>query len=634
MSDHKRDEFDDLISFFQLNSPEDQPAGASVSAGRQKGDGVGDKTAEGQTDGADDFPVYPPLEGQRTSATVSPAAAPSAGLDGDDDLFNMEDLTQKLSKRGKERQTSAAAVGDGRADGAGLPSKPALPTDQERQTSAAAGRAAKQAEAAAQPAKTTQPAAVSVTKPASPPSPATAVDRTPQTAQPRKISSGPKQSEDFQMNLPADFFLDGETLSDTASSAGKTPLSTPPEKSVSSSSKSVVFDGGEDEPPSGHSGGDSGDGGRKGGGAAKSGKKGGGRGGRFFRAMLCVLVVLALSGFFAIFLLESANDLLGFNKADAQIEVVIPQEAQLGDISSILSEEGVISQPLTFQIYAKLRKMADSFQPGTYLLNSNMSYDEIMLALKNATNVTETIRLTFPEGMSLYEIAQMLEENKVCDAQAFIDVLQTGDFDYEFIQMLPDDELRFYRLEGYIFPDTYDFFIGEKPISVAKKFLDAFNARVTSDLYDRMRDLNMTLDEAITLASIIQKEASNSEQMYMVSSVFHNRLERAEFPSRMLQSDVTINYVENFIKPRLDITNQPMYDAYNTYVCTGLPVGPICSPGLDAIDAALYPDTSDYFYFLTDKEGRYYYAQTGDEHYRNEREAESAGGVDHGTDTQ
>ena len=601
MSDHKRDEFDDLISFFQLNSPEHQPAGASVSAGRQKGEGVGDKTAEGQTDGADDFPVYPPLEGQRTSATVSPAAAPSAGLDGDDDLFNMEDLTQKLSKRGKERQTSAAA-----------------------------GRAAKQAEAAAQPAKTTQPTAVSVTKPASPPSPETAVDRTPQTAQPRKLPSGPKPSEDFHMNLPADFFLDGETLSDTASSAGKTPLSTPPEKSVSSSSKSVVFDGGEDEPPSGHSG----DGGRKGGGAAKSGKKGSGRGGRFFRAMLCVLVVLALSGFFAIFLLESANDLLGFNKADAQIEVVIPQEAQLGDISSILSEEGVISQPLTFQIYAKLRKMGDSFQPGTYLLNSNMSYDEIMLALKNATNVTETIRLTFPEGMSLYEIAQMLEENKVCDAQAFIDVLQTGDFDYEFIQMLPDDELRFYRLEGYIFPDTYDFFIGEKPISVAKKFLDAFNARVTSDLYDRMRDLNMTLDEAITLASIIQKEASNSEQMYMVSSVFHNRLERAEFPSRMLQSDVTINYVENFIKPRLDITNQPMYDAYNTYACTGLPVGPICNPGLDAIDAALYPDTSDYFYFLTDKEGKYYYAQTLDGHNRNEREAESAGGVDHGTATQ
>ena len=344
--------------------------------------------------------------------------------------------------------------------------------------------------------------------------------------------------------------------------------------------------------------------------------------------------MLALSAFLSIFILESANDLLGFYKEDTQIEVVIPENAQLSEISDILSEEGVISQPLTFQIYAKLRKMADSFQPGTYLLNSNMSYDEIMLALKNATNVTETVRLTFPEGMTLYEIAQMLEENGVCDAEAFIDVLQTGDFDYEFIQMLPDDDLRFYRLEGYIFPDTYDFFIGEKPISVARKFLDAFNSRVTSDLYDRMRDLNMTLDEAITLASIIQEEASSTEEMYMVSSVFHNRLERAEFPSRMLQSDVTVYYVENFIKPRLDIENQAMYDAYNTYACVGLPVGPICSPGLDAIDAALYPDSSDYFYFLTDKNGKYYYAQTLEEHNQNEWEAEQVGGVDHGTDTQ
>ena len=106
------------------------------------------------------------------------------------------------------------------------------------------------------------------------------------------------------------------------------------------------------------------------------------------------------------------------------------------------------------------------------------------------------------------------------------------------------------------------------------------------------------------------------------------------FTLGLLDNKFAYKNVENFIKPRLDIENQPMYDAYNTYACVGLPVGPICSPGLDAIDAALYPDSSDYFYFLTDKNGKYYYAQTGEEHYRNEREAESVGGVDHGTDTQ
>ena len=613
MSDHKRDEFDDLISFFQLNDAKDQPEGASAPSGRGADAGSGQK---GQADGTDDFPVYPPLEKEKSSAsgrdwessaaeqkTDFQAGSSSGGLDGDDDLFNMEDLTQKLSKRDREQKKVSSAAS---SDSAGKPGSSSVPDERK----ASQGSAVK-------PVATPQPAAVS-----SPP----------QAGAEKAGSPLQPKAEDFQMHLPDSLFLDGDDSLAGASAAGE--QAAPQEKD--SPTGGMLFDGGDggkDEESRENSGAE---GGNRGGGGTDSStrKRGGGRGGRFFRAMICVLIVLALSGFLSIFLLESANDLLGFNKEDTQIEVVIPENAQLKEISDILSEEGVISQPLTFQIYAKLRKMADSFQPGTYLLNSNMSYDEIMLALKNATNVTETIRLTFPEGMSLYEIAQMLEENKVCDAQAFIDVLQTGEFDYEFIQMLPDDELRFYRLEGYIFPDTYDFFIGEKPISVAKKFLDAFNSRVTSDLYDRMRDLNMTLDEAITLASIIQKEASSAEEMYMVSSVFHNRLERAEFPSRMLQSDVTVHYVENFIKPRLDIENQPMYDAYNTYACVGLPVGPICSPGLDAIDAALYPDSSDYFYFLTDKNGKYYYAQTGEEHYRNEREAESVGGVDHGTDTQ
>ena len=123
----------------------------------------------------------------------------------------------------------------------------------------------------------------------------------------------------------------------------------------------------------------------------------------------------------------------------------------------------------------------------------------------------------------------------------------------------------------------------------------------------QMKAQNLTLDQAITLASVIQKEAGRTDDMKMVSSIFHKRLENpAQFPK--LQSDVTIFYVENDIKPYLenpdDPVNQPMYDAYNTYVCDGLPVGPISNPGVDAIKAAIYPQNTDYYYFLADKDGK------------------------------
>ena len=144
----------------------------------------------------------------------------------------------------------------------------------------------------------------------------------------------------------------------------------------------------------------------------------------------------------------------------------------------------------------------------------------------------------------------------------------------------------------------------------------------------------MTLDQVITLASVIQKEAGNADEMGMVSSVFHNRIDDASAGLPLLQSDVTILYVESDIKPYQSRATQEVYDAYNTYVCKGLPVGPICSPGLDAIKAAIHPEESQYYFFVTDINGKYYYGKTLDQHYANVRKAAAAGGAKHGTDVQ
>lgn len=353
---------------------------------------------------------------------------------------------------------------------------------------------------------------------------------------------------------------------------------------------------------------------------------------RWARALIMLAAALGLSVFLAIFALTGASDLFGLNQKDQEIVVVIPENATKGEIAKILKDAGVIEQSFVFNMYAGLKvKQADQFKGGKYELNSNLSYDEIIIALKLGVRRPE-VRITFPEGKTLQEIAEILEEKSVCDADEFIEYLQTADLNYQFINMMPEDPLRFRRLEGYIFPDTYEFYEQEKVASVAAKFLDNFDARITDSMYDKAREFNMSIDDVIILASIIQKESGYVEDMDMVSSVFHNRLNQAAgYPN--LQSDVTIYYVEEDIKPNLDISNQAIYDAYNTYVCEGLPVGAVCNPGLEAIQAALSPAMSDYYFFVTDSEGTYYYAKTADEHYVNIKKAEGVGGEAHGIDT-
>ncbi|MBQ7083236.1 MAG: endolytic transglycosylase MltG, partial [Oscillospiraceae bacterium] len=230
----------------------------------------------------------------------------------------------------------------------------------------------------------------------------------------------------------------------------------------------------------------------------------------------------------------------------------------------------------------------------------------------------DVVDIMFPEGATSLDIANKLQENGVCDADEFLAALNRRDYNYTFVENIPENELRFYDLEGYLFPNTHQFFVGESVDSVLNRFLKDFSSQITDEMRTRMNELNLTLDETLILASIIQKEASDPDEMKNISEVFHNRLRNSDtYPN--LQSDPTIFYVERVIKQKIGMTNQPMYDAYNTYVCKGLPVAPICNPGIDAIEAALYPANHDvdYFYFVTDDEGKYYYAATLAEHNYN-----------------
>ena len=224
-----------------------------------------------------------------------------------------------------------------------------------------------------------------------------------------------------------------------------------------------------------------------------------------------------------------------------------------------------------------------------------------------------TVWVTFPEGKTTLEIARLLEQNGVCGAADFLKAVRESDSDYAAALAGQD---RPFLLEGYVFPDTYEFYLDESAPSVLSRFLQNMQTQYTEEFAARASQLDMTMDQVLTLASVIQAEAGDPQQMPKVSAVLHNRLDNG----MKLQCDVTYFYLENTVMPYLcpgdwdDAVYETYADLYYTYRISGLPQGPICNPGADAIRAALYPADTDDLYFVTDEDGNYYYSETFEAH--------------------
>lgn len=226
--------------------------------------------------------------------------------------------------------------------------------------------------------------------------------------------------------------------------------------------------------------------------------------------------------------------------------------------------------------------------------------------------------ITVPEGYTLARIGMTLEEEGLCTTQQFIDATQSVDTSaFPLVAAQAADENRCFNLEGYLFPDTYEIYSTDPPEVIIRKMLEHTEQKITSDMRAQIERSGFTVDEILTLASIIEKEAFGHEQMPKISSVLHNRLDAG----MQLQCDVTINYVEGAIKPFIDGDVDRYNEYYNTYKCGGLPAGAICNPSIDAIHAALNPAETDFYYFVTDQDSNYYYASTLAEHEENCRTA-------------
>jgi uncharacterized YceG family protein len=226
-----------------------------------------------------------------------------------------------------------------------------------------------------------------------------------------------------------------------------------------------------------------------------------------------------------------------------------------------------------------------------------------------------TAKITFIEGSTLTEIFKLLEQNGVCSYDALMNTAQNYRFtDYKIYGDIPVDEDRCFKLEGYLFPDTYEFFLNEPPESVIGRFLSNSDVKITDEMRLRADELGYTMDEIMIIASIIQAEGAFENDAATIAGIIYNRLD----DNMRLEMDSTYFYVTEDIVSFVGEENIEEYkEIYNTYDCFSLPEGPVCNPGMVAINAALYPEETDYYYFCHDNSGNTYYAETYSEHLRN-----------------
>ncbi|MFU0826796.1 MAG: Endolytic murein transglycosylase [Lachnoclostridium sp.] len=247
----------------------------------------------------------------------------------------------------------------------------------------------------------------------------------------------------------------------------------------------------------------------------------------------------------------------------------------------------------------------------TYSYTGLIAYNpyQAITSIPKATgvnNLSTTVKVTIPEGYSVPQIFELLVKKGVCASEDF---LYNAMNSIELPFNIPESEMRCFRLEGYLYPDTYEFYRLSKGTDVINRILKNTKSKLTAEYKQKAESLGFTMDEIITMASLIEKEAPDRDTMRKVSSVIHNRLAI----NMKLQLDATVYYVERYIKPNIsgDINRYNSY--YNTRKCSALPAGPICNPGKKAIEAALNPADTDYLYFYSDKAGNYYFSATYEE---------------------
>ena len=333
-------------------------------------------------------------------------------------------------------------------------------------------------------------------------------------------------------------------------------------------------------------------------------------------------------------------DVMAFGKEAKTVSITITEDDDIDDIATKLGNADLVRYPSLFKFFADVTGKADNIGVGTFTLNSQLDYNAMINAMYDYGPQQQVVTLMFPEGYNCAQIFKVLEENGVCTAAELEAYCMEGELpDYWFLEGVSRDSK--YCLEGYLAPDTYKFYVGDSPRRVLEKFLDEFDQRFTdlmkedferikqtyatrlknkgySDSY--IKDHTLTVQDVVTLASIIQKETASDSECYDIASTFYNRL----VANMRLDADATVYYAIGDYFWETEVLTQKLLDTdspYNTRKNGGIPPTPICNMGVHALYAALEPNDTDYYYFVFDSaKGAHRFARTEAEHNKNLKE--------------
>ena len=325
--------------------------------------------------------------------------------------------------------------------------------------------------------------------------------------------------------------------------------------------------------------------------------------------ILFIILFVIIAGVVAVhFYTQINNDILGKNQSDDTYTLVIEKKDFEYEVGQKLANNKIVCSDVVWTNWMSKHYPDFDYINGEYNMTASMSYEEIAAKLQNPDVSHKSVKVCIPEGTNAMQIADVLEENGICKAADFLEVCKSTDgFDYDFLKTVPDSDLIAYKLEGFLFPATYDFAMNSEAKDIASQMLEAFDYHITDDMEKFCQDNDMTMYELITLASVVQEEALGQNSAKNIASVFMNRLKKGS----KLQSDVTYFYARD-LRDKYGFS-QEVYDAYYTYRCPGLPAGPISNSGTDIIDAVVnYPKT-DYLYFFSDLQQEFHFAKDYDE---------------------
>ena len=342
---------------------------------------------------------------------------------------------------------------------------------------------------------------------------------------------------------------------------------------------------------------------------------------------LLIIGGLALGGFMMF------HEIFDSTEGGETLVIEIPEGSSTQQIASILKQEGFINSELAFRVYSRITGSDSKYQCGKHKLQKGRNYMELIDELSKMTYAdVETLTVSFPEGTTALAMAIKLQNARLCTIDEFIDACNNGVYDVSFFDQITESEDKFIKLEGFLYPDTYEFVIGSSVEDIILTMLKNFEKNICTDGTMRLvNNSGLTLEENIILASIVEKETLGDDMYSMIAGVFLNRLNNPDmFPC--LESDTCAEnregnfiygvlgyYFNGDVEPRPRAIPSNIWKAYDTFTHRGLPIGAICNPGLKAILGTLNPAEHDYYFFITDKDANYYWGTTVYDHDSNIR---------------